>query len=174
MGPVSGVVSALYTLGTMPSRPRTSFLVAAVLLAILPEIALATKAGKDDFLIIPAQRIGLLRLGMAAHEAKRFIHEAHGVLPFEDIRPRVTVLEWPGLKLHASFLDGKAISLTTKDSRWRLRNGIRIGSTLRETTRKLGRPLDYERQGGIALGAWKGLEVEFHSGKIALIAVCCD
>lgn len=129
---------------------------------------------RDDFLIVPAQRIGLLRLGITSDEAKRLIREAHGVVPLEDVRPRATVLDWPQLELSASFLDGKAINLVTKSPRWQMQNGIRVGSTFQETVQKLGQPLDYieDREG--ALGAWRGLEVEFSNGRITAIAVCCD
>lgn len=146
---------------------------AAIVIALLLATA-GESASKDDFLIIPGQRVGLLRLGMSPREASRGIRDAHRVSPIEENRGRAVVLQWPPLSLFASFLDGRAMNIVTRIRRWKMRNGLRVGSTYREAVRRLGRPVDFIQRGNLSLGAWKGMEIEFENGRVVAIAVCCD
>jgi hypothetical protein len=137
----------------------------------------------ESTLIDPRTGLGPIKLGMTAEEAAAVGRAAWHETAAEDRRLGV-VLSWPQTRVFANAAGSpgrpegpnRVVSVRTNNSRFHTRSGLRVGSTIAEAKRLLGRPdpkasLDIPGTGGEAVWA-SGLCAEYDTrGTITCIEV---
>lgn len=147
-------------------------IVTFLLTAILGAGVQSATSARDDYLIVPAQRIGLISVNMSPDEAVAAVNRVHKARPSRSAFGRGESVCWDRLRICALFVDDRAGSINTTNSRYATKQGLRTGIPYREAVRPMGQPEGVDRTPNGDVVYWPGLEVEVDIRRIvATIAV---
>lgn len=144
-------------------------------LFLLSVLATATFAGptiRDDFLIVPGQRMGVISLGDSVETVRSKMARAHPNLRAEHASMGVIEnLCWSSKGLCAVFVNGSADKVATTMKTYHTRQGVRVGTTYRDAFKRLGKPVDLLQTPYGDSVTWRGMTASVKAGRIIDIAV---
>lgn len=148
-------------------------LIACTLLPQLTTEATAQSAfAPAATLIVPGNVLGPLRLGMTPDEVHRVLGQPSEV---NNSSPIVWNAGWQAYRLWAVFRGrypgGSVVRITTQSSRFATKHGIRVGSSISDVLRKLGRPLDRIERGNEGQLTYTGLTLAYKNRRVYTVAV---
>lgn len=148
------------------------------ILGLLSGTTPAVDPPTNPTLIVAGDQLGPIRIGMSEPQVVRILGQPTEI---SDSGLVIWNLHWSEHSVWVVLLDkqrrgrtgsnGAVFSITTRSSAFRTKEGIRIGSSVEDVIRTLGKPPDSEQAGDEGYLAWWGLKFGYRGSRVVDITV---